>query len=58
MVYNCLPNIYVNMEKKQETVLIRVTKGTWKELNHRKEAGDSFEDVIREIINAETRMEA
>lgn len=46
------------MEKKQETVLIRVTKGTWKELNHRKEAGDSFEDVIREIINAETRMEA
>lgn len=29
---------------------IRVTEETWKELNMRKEPGDSFEDVLRRLI--------
>lgn len=30
---------------------IRVTEETWKELNKRKEPGDSFEDVIERLID-------
>ena len=29
---------------------IRVTKETWKELNRRKEPGDSFDDVLQRLI--------
>jgi len=29
---------------------IRVTEETWKELNSRKEPGDSFEDVIQRLV--------
>lgn len=29
---------------------IRVTEETWKELNRRKEPGDSFEDVLKRMI--------
>jgi predicted CopG family antitoxin len=29
---------------------IRVTEETWKELNRRKEPGDSFEDVLERLL--------
>ncbi|QRY26389.1 antitoxin VapB family protein [Halobacterium sp. BOL4-2] len=33
---------------------IRVTDDTWKQLNNRKEPGDSFNDVIQRLLNSQT----
>lgn len=33
-----------------ETTTIEITKSRWKELNGRKEPGDSFDDVIRRLL--------
>jgi predicted CopG family antitoxin len=33
-----------------ENTSIEVTKQTWKDLNARKDPGDTFNDVIRELL--------
>jgi len=44
-------------EKEKETTLIQVTVETWEELNKRKRPGDSFDDVIRRLINEAKRKD-
>lgn len=34
----------------EDTTNIRISKDTWKELNARKEPGDSFDDVISRLL--------
>jgi len=36
---------------------IRVTDDTWKRLNRRKEPGDSFEDVIKRLLEEDEDAE-
>ena len=33
-----------------ENTSLRVKRGTWRELNQRKEPGDSFDDVIQRLL--------
>jgi predicted CopG family antitoxin len=33
---------------------IRVTEETWRELNIRKQPGDSFDDVLRRLLDEDT----
>ena len=39
------------MAQKHETHPVKVSKKTWRELNARKRPGDSFEDVIRRLLD-------
>jgi hypothetical protein len=41
--------------KKSETILIRIGKDLWKFLNQKKEAGDTFDDVLREALGLEKK---
>lgn len=34
------------------TTTIQIANETWKELNERKEAGDTFDDVIQRLLNS------
>lgn len=34
----------------EETTTVTVSKDTWKELHLRKDPGDSFDDVIRDLL--------
>lgn len=36
---------------REEVTSIEVKKSTWKELNQRKEPGDSFDDVIQRLLH-------
>ena len=40
------------MDRKADTH-IRVTEETWSELNSRKRPGDSFDDVIQRLLEAD-----
>jgi len=37
---------------------IKVSDGTWSELNDRKERGESFDDVIQELLSEEAVVDA
>jgi predicted CopG family antitoxin len=37
---------------------IRVTAETWRQLNRRKQPGDSFEDVIQRLLEGEDESES
>lgn len=41
----------------QETTTIQIRKQTWKRLSAQKEPGDSFDDVIRRLLNEENNQE-
>ena len=34
----------------EDVTSIQVTAETWRELNHRKEPGDTFDDVIQRLL--------
>lgn len=39
------------MSMTDQTVTIRVKEDTWERLNRRKTAGDSFDDVVRRLLD-------
>jgi predicted CopG family antitoxin len=38
-----------------DTTTVEIKTETWRELNARKEPGDSFDDVIRRLLDDESR---
>jgi predicted CopG family antitoxin len=36
---------------EDDTTTVKLKRDTWKELNSKKEPGDSFDDVIRRLLN-------
>jgi hypothetical protein len=41
--------------KQSDSILIRVGKDLWKILNQKKEAGDTFDDVLRKALGLENK---
>lgn len=40
----------MNVSRMAETTTIEIKSNTWKELNRRKEPGDSFDDVVQRLL--------
>lgn len=40
-----------------DTTTVTVSRDTWKDLYDRKDPGDTFDDVIRRLMDSEARVE-
>jgi len=46
------------MTTREDSTLIRVSKDTWRELNKRKDVGDSFDSVLKKTLGITHEKEA
>jgi hypothetical protein len=43
------------MTGRKNSALIRVSKETWKEINARKEVGDTFDSVLKRVLEIDSK---